>query len=107
MSGDIQNELEIIKKSILNAVPAETIYLFGSYAYGIPNDGSDLDIYVVVPDDTADISELHGEIRVSLWKKKNVPLDLLIGKASTFNRRKLGPTLEKEIFQKGTILYGT
>ncbi len=106
MTENIKNELELIKESILQSVPAEAIYLFGSYAYGVPNDDSDLDIYVVVPDDTSDISELYGDIHVSLWKKQVTPLDLLIGKTSVFNRRKNGPTLEREISQKGTILYG-
>ncbi len=43
------------------------------------------DIYVVVPDDTPDISKLYGEIRVSLWKKKvlNMPLIMQLHKKVT------------------------
>ena len=107
MNANIQKEIDLIKESILQTVQAETIYLFGSYAYGTPYEGSDLDIYVVVPDDTEDLSELHGDIRALLWKKKTVPLDLLVGRSSVFNRRKTGPTLERMIAQKGTVLYGT
>ena len=106
MDEQIQNEIELIKESILKSVPAEAIYLFGSYAYGSPGEGSDIDIYVVVPDDTEDLSELHGNIRMHLWKKRTVPLDLLIGRSSVFNRRKTGPTLERMIAQKGMVLYG-
>ena len=106
MDAKIQNDLDLIKESVLQAVPAEAIYLFGSYAYGTPNDDSDLDVYVVVPDDTADIPELHGDIRCLLWGKKSKDLDLLIGRSSVFNRRKNGPTLERVIAQKGTVLYG-
>jgi predicted nucleotidyltransferase len=90
---------------VLQNVPAEAIYLFGSYAYGTPNDESDLDIYVVVPDDTNNLSEMQADIRELLWKKKSVPLDLLIGRSSVFNRRKNGPTLERMIAQNGTLLY--
>ena len=61
---------------------------------------------VVVPDDTEDLSELHGDIRALLWRKKSVPLDLLVGRSSVFNRRKNGPTLERMIAQKGAVLYG-
>jgi predicted nucleotidyltransferase len=107
MDIHIQNELDTITKSILQTVSAETIYLFGSYAYGTPSEESDLDIYVVVPDHISDISELYGDIRMSLWKKKTIPLDLLIGTSSIFNQRKDGPTLERTIAEKGTILYGT
>jgi len=105
MNSNIQDELELIKKNVLQNISAEAIYLFGSYAYGTPNDESDLDIYVVVPDDTKDLSEIQADIRELLWKKKSVPLDLLIGRSSVFNRRKNGPTLERTIARKGTLLY--
>ena len=107
MDIQIQKELDLIKDSILQIIPAEAIYLFGSYAYGTPGKESDLDIYVVVPDDTEDLSELYGDILVRLWKKKTVPLDLLMGRSSVFNRRKNGPTLERIIAQKGIMLYGS
>ena len=100
-----KSELDLIRESILQIVPAEAIYLFGSYAYGTPNGESDLDIYVVVPDNTTDIPELHGDIRSLLWGKRSKELNLLIGRASVFNRRKNGPTLERVIAQKGTMIY--
>ena len=106
MNEHIKKELDLVKESILKIVPAEAIYLFGSHAYGEPSEDSDLDIYVVVPDDTADIPELHGDIRGLLWGKRSKELDLLIGRASVFNRRRNGPTLERVIAQKGTMLYG-
>ena len=106
MHTHIQEEIDLIKKSILQNVPAEAIYLFGSYAYGTPNDGSDIDIYVVVPDDTTGLIGLQADIRGLLWKKRSVPLDLLIGRSSVFNRRKNGPTIERIVAQKGTMLYG-
>ena len=105
MDVKIRNDLELFRENILKIVPAEAIYLFGSYAYGTPNDESDLDLYIVVPDDIADLGELYGDIQL-LWRKRPIPLDLLMGRASVFNRRKNGPTLEKVIAQKGTMLYG-
>jgi predicted nucleotidyltransferase len=91
---------------VLQVVPAEAIYLFGSYAYGTPNEESDLDIFVVVPDNIESLPELQGNIREYLWGRKSKELDLLMGRSSVFNRRKNGPTLERVIAQKGTILYG-
>ena len=107
MHKQIQNEINVIKESILQTVSAEAIYLFGSYAYGTPGEESDLDIYVVVPDDTTGLIKLQADIRGLLWKKRSVPLDLLIGHSSVFNRRKNGPTLERVIAQRGIMLYGT
>ena len=107
MNTRIQSEVDLIKESILQTVPAEAIYLFGSHVYGTPNEESDLDIYVVVPDDIEDLSKSYAEILRILWGRKTLSLDLQIGRSSVFNRRKNGPTLEKVIYQKGMMLYGT
>jgi predicted nucleotidyltransferase len=48
MNQAIQAELDKLKELIINAVPVEQIYLFGSYAYGTPHKDSDLDLYVVL-----------------------------------------------------------
>jgi len=102
----IRDDLELFRENILRIVPAEAIYLFGSYAYGTPNAESDLDVYIVVPDDITDLGDLYADVRL-LWRRKPVPLDLLMGRSSVFHRRKNGPTLERVIAQKGTLLYGT
>jgi len=107
MDQKIKHELDLIKESVLKTVPAEAIYLFGSYAYGTPGKDSDIDIYVVVPDDAANLTELQADIRDLLWKKKSRPLDLLMGRSSVFNRRKNGPTLENTISRKGVALFGS
>ena len=106
MEQRIQHELDIIKDGILKTVPAEAIYLFGSYAYGTPNDDSDLDIYVVVPDMDIDLVDLRSDIRMNLWGKKTMPIDLLVGKSSVFNQRRHGLTLENVIAEKGVLLHG-
>jgi len=106
MDTKIKNDLDLFRENILKLVPAEAIYLFGSYAYGTPTDESDLDVYVVVPDDVEDLGDLYGDVQL-LWRKRPIPLDLLMGRSSVFNRRKNGPTLERVIAEKGTMLYGT
>ena len=106
MDVRIRDDLELFRENILRIVPAEAIYLFGSYAYGTPNAESDLDVYIVVPDDITDLGDLYADVRL-LWRRKPVPLDLLMGRSSVFHRRKNGPTLERVIAQKGTLLYGT
>jgi predicted nucleotidyltransferase len=107
MTEQLKNELEIIKAGVLSVIPnTETIYLFGSHANGIPNADSDLDIYVVIPDSV----EMHpldvgGKIRLKLYKKRTMPLDLLIGRAEVFNRRKEGLTFENTVWQEGIKIY--
>ena len=107
MNTQIQRELDLIKDSILQVVPAEAIYLFGSYADGTQNEDSDLDIYIVVPDNTEGIRDLHGDIRCLLWDKKIKELDLLIGRSSSFNRRKHAPTMERVVAQRGVMIYAS
>ena len=105
MDIEIQQEIDLIKEGVLRAVPAKAIYLFGSHAYGTPNNDSDIDIYVVVPDDVVSLPELQGGIRELLWGKKTKELDLLMSRSSSFNQRKNGPTLEGMVARKGTVLY--
>jgi predicted nucleotidyltransferase len=107
MEQIVQRELDIIKESVLDTVPAEAIYLFGSYAYGTPNADSDLDIYVVVPDTiTQNPLDISADIMTKLYKKIQLPLDLLVGRSSVFHRRKEAPTLQKTIARQGVLLYG-
>ena len=106
MDQKIYEELDIIKECVLKTIPAEAIYLFGSHAYGTPNEDSDFDIYVVVPDYATDLSELKAEIRMNLWGKKTRSLDILMGRSSVFNRRKEGPTMERVISKDGLQLHG-
>jgi predicted nucleotidyltransferase len=97
--------IEHIKESILKILPAKYIYLFGSYAYGKPTDKSDIDIYIVIPDDISSISEIYAKIMVDLSIKKIFFVDLLLNRESVFNTRKTENILEETICQKGKIIY--
>jgi predicted nucleotidyltransferase len=94
-----------IKESILKFVPARYIYLFGSYAYGNPTEESDIDIYVVTPDDIGNFSQLYAKIIGDLGDKKIFFIDLLLGRETVFNTRKKDNIFEKTICQKGKLLY--
>jgi predicted nucleotidyltransferase len=96
---------DLIKESILKFVPAKYIYLFGSYAYGNPTEKSDVDIYIVIPDNIVSISEIYTKIIVDLGDKKIFFIDLLLNRESVFNKRIKENILEKTIYQKGRIIY--
>jgi len=97
--------IDSIKGSILKFVPAKYIYLFGSHAYGNPTEKSDIDIYIVTPDNIKIFSELYTQIGVDLCHKKLFFIDLLLSTESVFNSRKTKNILEKKIYQKGEIFY--
>jgi predicted nucleotidyltransferase len=103
---DFAEKINKIKESILKFVPAKYIYLFGSYAYGNPTEKSDIDIYIVTPDNIHNFSELYTRIVVDLSDKKIFFIDLLLNTESVFNTRKVKSNFEKTIFQKGKIIYG-
>ena len=103
----IKQELDAITKIIVDTVPVETIYLFGSYAYGTPHKDSDLDLYVVFKDDMP-IRELEAirSIRLATVPAKTKPIDFLGLKQNRFLDRKIYATLERKIDREGVRLYG-
>jgi predicted nucleotidyltransferase len=103
--NNIIDRLDHIRDSILKYVPAKCIYLFGSYAYGKPTKKSDIDIYIVTPDDVDNFSEIYTNIIGDLGDQKIFFIDLLLTRESNFNMRKTKNRFEKTIFQKGEIIY--
>ena len=103
----IKDKLDIIKEAILKYVPAEKIYLFGSYAYGKPNKNSDIDVYAVIPDKFRNnINSILGEIANYLFNFEILNLDLFLVETHRFNYYLTYSSFEKTICNKGILLYG-
>ncbi|GHU43238.1 hypothetical protein FACS1894190_13500 [Spirochaetia bacterium] len=107
MEAKTHEQIMAIKDIIIQTIPVEQVYLFGSYAYGVPNADSDLDFYVVIKDD-APYKEIEAEdiIRHALYGKKSLPAYILVIKKSRFDYRRTATTLEREVAAKGVLLYG-
>ena len=107
MDTAVQIEIDKLKDLIINAVPVEQIYLFGSYAYGTPHKDSDLDFYVVLKDEV-EIRELDAglQIRMAIVPEMNMPFDIIAKKKSNFLSRVNGSTLERKINRDGIRIYG-
>ena len=107
MNQAVEDQIAILKDLILETIPVEQIYLFGSYANGTPTNDSDLDMYVIMKDD-APLPEIEAEQKIALAfiGKKTMPADILVPKKSRFNRRLSAPTLEREVATKGMVIYG-
>jgi len=105
--SEIRQNLTEISQIIANTVPVESIYLFGSYAYGTPNKDSDLDLYIVFKDEMA-MRELEAirSINMAIYPIQNMPIDILGLKQNRFNIRKMYATLERKIVREGVKLYG-
>ena len=107
MPQDIRIELNNLIKEIYSIFDVSSIYLFGSYAYGNPNEDSDLDICIITEDRSKRKVEIMKLIRKSIAKVQNMPVDLLIYYSDEFNERaKSECTLESQILHEGVKLYG-
>lgn len=69
---NIQEIIDIAKNKLVEVYSPYTIYLFGSYAWGIPNNDSDLDILIIVNS----ISENKTHKRVLIGRKALIDLDI-------------------------------
>lgn len=105
--------IPLIVEKLKKANPVKII-LFGSYAYGLPDNDSDIDILVVTSDNfipenynirmklTLDVSGLISDI------KDKYPVDLIVHTIPMHKKfLALGSMFSKEIIQKGKILYET
>ena len=107
MDAKVQAQIDLIKNIIVETLPVEQIYLFGSYAYGTPHKDSDLDFYVVL-DDKVELRDIDAAIKIrnAIDLKKEMPADILTSKYSAFLQRQAEPTMEQRIVEKGILLYG-
>ena len=107
MNEAVQAELDKLKELIINAIPVEQIYLFGSYAYGTPHKDSDLDLYVVLKDDFP-LRDLDAglQIRIAIDRKKSMPVDIVAKKKKDFVNRLDDITLERIVHRDGVRIYG-
>ncbi len=103
-----QQYIPIIVEELKKAEP-EKIILFGSYAYGEPNDDSDLDILVIKDIAPSNVRDFRIELKMRLWEliqKFNIPIDIIVDSQKRINQRiQDGDQFYKEIIVKGSVLY--
>ena len=77
------------------------IYLFGSYENNTFTNESDLDFYIDVKDDVADIPAETARAYKAIRRVKQHPVDIVLGSRSRFEARKDIPSVENEVYRKG------
>ena len=103
---NVIEEILKLKDQIIATVDIEKLYLFGSYAYGTPNDNSDYDFYMVIPNGgIRPIDAIHQARSAIRGIKKSKPVDLLAGTIEIFNCRSSQITMERTIAQEGVLIY--
>ena len=101
-----ENEIEQIKDRLVRQLSPMKIYLFGSFAEGTANDGSDVDIYIIVKDDAENLVDLTADAYKSIRSVRSRAVDIVIGTESGFEKRKNRAGIENEVMNKGVLLYG-
>ncbi|MCL2509016.1 MAG: nucleotidyltransferase domain-containing protein [Oscillospiraceae bacterium] len=102
----VNQEILNITEAIKQAIPAEIIYLFGSYAYGTPNEDSDYDFFVVIPDGgIKPLDAMQKAHKALIPVNRKTPVDILADYKSRFEGRKHLNSLERKIARDGVVLY--
>lgn len=105
---------ESLKNEILeNLRPIDPfkVILFGSYAYGIPNEDSDIDLYIVTKENFVPVSfEENLRIKMEVYKalanfRKKYASDIMVHTLPVHQRFiELGSSFSREIMQQGINL---
>lgn len=97
--------IEEVKNRLVAVYQPEKIYLFGSYAWGNPDEESDLDLLIII-----DTSEEKSHKRIihgfrALWGL-NISKDLMVYTQDEFNARVIDPkSLLYKIKNQGKVIY--
>jgi len=103
--------LPLIVERLMETKP-EKIILFGSYAYGEPEDNSDLDILVVtgdeiIPSDFSEKSKIYLRISKAISEiKREFPVDLIVHTKPMHKKFIENNSLfARELLEKGKVIY--
>jgi predicted nucleotidyltransferase len=96
---------EMTRRLVAEFHPEEVI-LFGSHAWGTPNEDSDVDLLVIVP--YSDIPPTQRAMRAyRCLRGLLVPVDVLVKTRAEVERfRHVRASLERKILEQGRALYG-
>ena len=92
----------IPRAAIRKYVHPEKVILFGSHAYGKPDEGSDVDLLVVMP--AKNELTMMGRIARAIWAP--FPMDLLVHTPENLAKRLAwNDWFLKEVMEQGIVLY--
>ena len=102
----VPNELlEEMTRRLVEELRPERIILFGSHAWGLPQDDSDVDLFVIVPESTEPARVRALRARRAL-RGLNVPKDVMVRTRAEVERaRRVHASLESEVLDRGVVLY--
>ena len=101
-----QRQISKIVRRIKNNYSLEKIILFGSYAYGQPEEDSDLDLLVVVKKSDLPRHKRAREIRKRLWGLIDTPKDILVYTEDEIEEwKEVEQAFITKVMNQGRVLY--
>lgn len=90
---------------IAAALAPVRVVLFGSYAWGEPDSDSDLDLYVIVPDQSEPAYRLARRAYHALHGV-NIPVDVVVRTRTEADRNAgVASSFDREVLSRGIVLY--
>ena len=98
--------LEEMTQRLVAELQPEQIILFGSHAWGRPDEDSDVDLLVIVSH-TNDKPAQRAMRAYRCLRGLMIPTDILVKTRAEVERfRRVHASLESEVLERGKVLYG-
>lgn len=100
-------QVQRVVEAILRDYRPERIILFGSYAWGTPHAGSDVDLFIVKAT-TEPPRARRTRLRALLQSaKRGLPMDLLVYTPDEVDERlAMADPFVEQVLREGVVLYG-
>jgi uncharacterized protein len=105
--GQIQATLDAVVQKIVAGYSPSKIILFGSYAYGMPSEDSDIDLLIVKETDKRPIERWTEVKRLLRDRSREAAVSPLVYTPEELaDRIDIEDFFIQEIIEKGKVLYG-
>lgn len=106
MSSISKDPLDEVTRRLATEFNPEQVWLFGSHAWGTPDEGSDLDLLVIVRD-SGESPVRRTQRAHRCLKGLGIAKDVLVKTRDEVDRfRNVRSSLEAEIIQRDRLIYG-
>ena len=103
---EVQDILQQLVQSLIEAYRPQQIVLFGSLAYGEPNADSDIDLLIIKETDEPPLARRVHVRRLVADPERRVPFSpLVLTPEELAHRLSLGDPFYLEIMRRGKVLY--
>lgn len=107
MDTDKRELILKIAHKIIKEYQPEKVILFGSYAYGTPNEDSDIDFLIIKNTDERPIDRRVQVSKIVSNPNQRTPFEPIVLTRDEIKRRvEIGDQFIDEILNKGEVLYG-